>query len=295
MWNYLPSSDAGRQEESPVTPKVGVSFQATDNHLFYASYAEGYRIGGVNQFIPYAPCAEGFDQLGLSESPTTYDSDTTESFEVGAKNNLLGGRIRLASSVYFIKWNDIQTAVVVPLCGYRYIANQGQAESKGFDLQAQAELFAGLTIDLALGYSDAQFTKQFDFGTNNPAVLDGTAIGGPEWTLALGAQYDFDAFGRQSFVRVDWQHAAEQDGLTATQDPRIARTYDPDIPIPPATDYVTMRAGTKLNQVDLAVFVDNLLNSSETLLRAHPNRAAPDYTFTTWRPRTVSLIAGWRF
>ena len=295
MWNYSEVFNEGRQEESPVTRKVGASFQATNDHLFYATYAEGYRIGGVNAFIPYAPCAEGFDQLGVTGAPETYKSDTTKSYEVGAKNSVLDGRLRMASSVYFTKWDGIQTAISVPFCGYRYIDNQGKAESKGFDVQAQLQLLTGLTVDLALGYTDAHFTQRFDFGTDNPSVLNGTSLGQPEWTLATGAQYGFSAFGRESYVRVDWQHASKQKGLTETQDPRILRTYDPTIPIPPATDYLTMRLGTAIEQVDLALFVDNLLDSSKTLTRFHSSRDAPDYGITTWRPRTISLIAAWKF
>lgn len=294
MFNVVPVFDEGKQEESPVTPKVGVSFQATDDHLFYATYAEGYRIGGVNAFIPYEPCAVGFTQLGITSAPKTYKSDTTQSYEIGSKNNLFDGRLQLASSVYFTKWDGIQGATSVPVCGYRFIDNQGEAESKGFDLQAQAQLFDGLTVELALGYTDANYSADI-IKAGRVIAKDGTSLGQPEWTMALGAQYDFTALGLDSFVRADWQHAAEQKGLTREQDPLIPRTYDATIPKPPATDYVTMRLGTKLNQVDLSIFVDNLLNSTEILGLSHNSVVAPDYSISTWRPRTISLAAGWRF
>ena len=36
-----------RQKETPVSPKVGLSYQATEDNLYYATYSEGFRPGGV--------------------------------------------------------------------------------------------------------------------------------------------------------------------------------------------------------------------------------------------------------
>jgi len=77
----------------------------------------------------------GLPQYGHSHAPTTYNSDSVQSFEVGAKNNV-DNRVRLASSVYYIKWNNIQGNVVPPICQIQWTDNLGDAVSKGFDLQA---------------------------------------------------------------------------------------------------------------------------------------------------------------
>jgi outer membrane receptor protein involved in Fe transport len=292
--NVGPSAGDGKSKEKPFTPKFGVSYQADSNNLYYATYAKGYRIGGANAPIPFLPCEAGYAQLGISEAPDTYGSDTTKSYEIGSKNRLFGGRMSVASSAYYIKWDKIQQATTIPICAYRFIDNQGSAVSKGFDVQAQAVLFEGLQVDAAFGYNDARFSE-----TIAPAgritVLDGTAIPGPGWTLAVGGQYDFQAFGVDSFVRADWQHAGKQRGLSSTQDPRIPRTYDANIPVPPATDYVTLRAGSRFENVEVSVFVDNLLDSNEILSRSHRARTWPAYFQSTWRPRTVSFIVAYRY
>ena len=46
-------------------------------------------------------------------APATYKSDSVKSFEVGAKNNF-NNRVRLASSVYYIKWNKNPAGNVAP-------------------------------------------------------------------------------------------------------------------------------------------------------------------------------------
>ena len=67
-----------------------------------------------------------FQTFGIPGAPPTYNSDTVDSFEVGAKNNF-SNRVKLASSVYYIKWHNIQQTVIPPVCQISFIANLGQA------------------------------------------------------------------------------------------------------------------------------------------------------------------------
>ncbi|MBP6112542.1 MAG: TonB-dependent receptor, partial [Sphingobium sp.] len=292
--NGGPTQAIGQQKETPFTPKVGVSYQLDAGNMVYASYAKGYRIGGANAPIPFSPCASGFGQLGINGAPTDYNSDTTNSYELGSKNRLFGGKVQLATSAYYIKWKNIQQATTVPICGYVYIDNQGEAVSQGFDLQMQARPVDGVQLDVAFGYTDAHYSSTLVQGPRT-VVRDGNSLGGPEWTLSLGGQYDFEAFAKPVFIRADWQHAGLQKGLTPAQDPLVPASYDGTIPVPPATDYVTLRTGITFDQLQLALFVDNVLNSSEILTRSHRTRTSPFYGNTSWRPRTYSLIATYRF
>lgn len=281
------------QQETPFTPKVGLSYQIDPDNLVYATYAKGYRIGGVNAPVP-SFCDAGFASLGVNGEPPSYSSDKTQSYELGSKNRLFGGKLQLATSAFYVKWKGIQQAITIPVCGYIYVDNLGQAESKGFDLQLQARPVKGLTIDASFGYTNAVFSRDVIQGS---AVLarKGDTLGGPSFTFALGAQQDFTVGSMPSFLRVDWQHAGRPVGPLATQDPNVPNRYDPNLPLSPATDYLTARLGTKLDKVQLALFVDNLLNSSQRLERYHANSTWPSYTARTWRPRTISLIGTYRF
>jgi hypothetical protein len=46
--NFGPVRISGTYHENAFTPKLGVSFQADEQNLFYATYAKGFRPGGVN-------------------------------------------------------------------------------------------------------------------------------------------------------------------------------------------------------------------------------------------------------
>jgi outer membrane receptor protein involved in Fe transport len=126
------------------------------NNLFYATYAKGFRPGGGNAPLPgYCDGDGGLNQAGYPNgAPLTYNSDTTQSFEVGSKNSV-SERFRIATSVYYIKWKNIQQNVYVPYnCGLQFTDNLGTAVAKGFDLQAEMA-FAQLSADVVSGYTSA--------------------------------------------------------------------------------------------------------------------------------------------
>ena len=96
-------------------------------------------------------------------APLTYKSDSTQNFEIGSKN-AFGDWLRIATSVYYIKWNDIQQSVYVAgACGLQFTDNLGTAVAKGGDLQAEM-LFGPVNIDLAVGYTSARYTKNASGG-----------------------------------------------------------------------------------------------------------------------------------
>ncbi|MDP9066157.1 MAG: TonB-dependent receptor, partial [Pseudomonadota bacterium] len=143
----------GRYQQNAFTPKLNLAFQADPGNLFYATYAKGFRPGGVNTPLPVALCGN---------TPGNYNSDTTQSYEVGSKN-AFADKFRVAASLYYIKWNGIQQNVYDPGptggCGFQYTSNLGTAVAKGFDFQIDAELAAGLSVEASVGYTSARYTK----------------------------------------------------------------------------------------------------------------------------------------
>ena len=225
--NGGPGGGNGSQSQKPVTERVGLSFQMDPHDLFYATYSTGFRVGGANSSIPYAVCEPDFVNFGLTGVPSSYKSDSVKNFEVGAKNNF-DNRIQLAASVYYIKWDDIQQSVTLPTCGLSYVANLGTAVSEGGDLQVNIQATDALSFDAAIGYTDAHYTEGVLPGplSTTPLAAKGDAIvglsGNPPapWTIALGAQYRFRAFGgRDSFVRADVEHETKNNRPTAADDP----------------------------------------------------------------------------
>ena len=152
------NASGGNQDEHPVTPKAGVEYQMNQNVLLYASASKGFRPGGSN-IIVSSECGANLAELGLKEIPPSYGSDQTWSDEVGDKSNLADGRLQIASSLFWIDWQDIQQNILLPACASEFVGNLGAAVSKGFDLQTQIRPLPGLTVGLSGGYTDAAYTK----------------------------------------------------------------------------------------------------------------------------------------
>jgi iron complex outermembrane recepter protein len=317
--NFGPSAKTASERETSSTPKASLAWQVNNSNLFYATYAKGFRPGGGNAPLP-GYCSTGGAQSPLAQTgypngaPLTYKSDATQNYELGSKNSF-GQTLRIATSVYYIKWNGIQQNVYVAgTCGLQFTDNLGTAVAKGFDFQAELAL-GGLHLDLAVGYTNARFTQNSNPGGNPNAprlVSAGDAISGqgaidyapgtnPPWTVAVGPEYRFHLAQREAFVRIDFEYQSRNPWLAAVQDPQTSQ-FIPATYTLPSTHFASMRAGVTLGDWLLTPFIDNLFNSHVVTTYAlgqvdsynpvrSPSQQQNVYTF---RPRTAGITATWR-
>ena len=295
-------------QETPNTPKVSLAWQVDPNNLYYASYSTGFRVGGGNPPLP-TYCAPDATNLGLAngQAPATYKSDTTENYEIGSKN-VIGGALRIATSLYYITWNDIQQSVYVAgSCGLQFVDNLGQAVAKGFDVQA--ELAVGpMLFEVAAGYTDARFKKDATLDPSNPPLVrSGDAIAGnaainfapglnPPWTVSLGAEYRFKPLQHDAFVRLDWEYESMNPWPSPLQDPGTSQ-YNPATYTLGGQKFASLRAGVNLGDWLVSAFIDNLFDSKATTNYAlsQADTYNPVYSPTvqenrfTFRPRTAGV------
>ena len=291
---------SGKLEENPLTPKIGVSYQFNADNLVYATAAKGYRIGGVNakvgQFC-YGP-GGSLDLIGLTDVPPSYDSDTLWSYEIGTKNSFADNRVLLNASAYLVDWQDIQQNVALG-CGFQFTDNLGEAESTGFDIQAQLKVTEAILVGGAFGYTDAKFTRTVQLQpTVSSIVQDGDHLGGSPWNLALFGQVNFAVYDQNAYLRADYQYSAQQTDLVANQNP-LNGGYALWFPSVPVQSYTSLRAGVKWDRLDLSLFAQNLFDSRPKLTSTQdigtPQGGTPLFYDITWRPRTVGLTATYRF
>jgi iron complex outermembrane recepter protein len=311
------SAGSGNNQENAFTPKLGLQYQIDPLDMVYFTYAKGFRPGGANNPLPPIACAQDFQNFGIPSAPTTYNSDSVNSYEIGTKDSF-ANRIRVAGSIYYIRWNNIQQTVIPPICQISFIDNLGQAVAKGADLQAEIVLTDHVNVEIAAGYTDARYSQDSRLSANStvgPVVGTGDAITGqssetgggqptaPE-TLTLGLEYKFSAFAHQAFVRADAEYQARAKWATPAQDSRTLQ-FDPANFVLPGTTFTSLRGGVDLGGWSVSAFIDNLTN-------AHP---ITDYDWTicppfaascapaggarlerafTFRPRTFGLTAIFR-
>lgn len=283
----------GVQKDHPVTPKVGVNWQPDEHNMVYASIAKGYRIGGVNDYVP-----EYCGSYAALSTPT-YKSDSTLSYELGAKSRPQGGQLQIDASVYHVDWKNIQQYIVFP-CLYGFTSNSGSATSNGFDLSVNMQLTRGLVAGASVGYTNAKYTTTtLAPGSGLIVTADGQTLGQTPWTAFGFAEYTFHfSDGKGAYARLQEKYDSRNSGPFAYQNPNNIN-YDPYHLPDEAISLLDFRTGLLWGRIDVSLFVDNVLNRTPRLYTIHqvfPNAnggldSSPLFTSFTERPRTVGVTA----
>ncbi|WP_295799615.1 TonB-dependent receptor [uncultured Microbulbifer sp.] len=188
---------------SAFTPKVGLQWNLSDNAQTYAVWTKGFRSGGYNMrnTVP-------------GESPGPTDQEEQNSFEIGAKAQWLGGRVRTNMALFHNTIDDMQREVNLPSesAGVaQLIRNTANATIQGAEFEMMAGLSDSLLMTMSLGYVDGQYDDIW-LDISGDEVVDGAdyALDIPRlapWTYGVGLVHDLDLgnFGTLS-SRINYNH-----------------------------------------------------------------------------------------
>ena len=283
---------------TPVTPKAALSYETDGHELYYVSASKGTREGGVNN----PSLASGKIGCPTGEvSPPSYGADSLWSYELGAKNQFLEGRLHTQVAIYYIDWQHIQETVANNTClTASYVTNLGSAGVKGGELQAEYRVIDNLSLIFTGAYTDAKFTSNADGppernGISSAIASDGDSLGVSPYNLTLSGRYDFNVRGYKSYFRMDYNYTAKDTGETPARDPRNVTVYDPDRIADPAVRLLGARLGMQVAGMDISVFARNIMNDTPELGRYHDAVGDPLYYNVTVRPRELGMTITYRY
>jgi iron complex outermembrane receptor protein len=177
------------QKEDGFTPKATIAFRPTSDLTFYATYSEGFRVGGPN---PNAAI--------LSFIPASYESDKTINYEIGGKTSLFGGNLIFDATVFHIDWKNIQARLFTPApFFYSYVTNAGAAGITGVEVSTALKLGRVVTLSSNITYQDAKLSTFLpDTFAPGGGYAKGTTLpGSSEWSIANNVTFDLqDVSGR---------------------------------------------------------------------------------------------------
>jgi len=172
-----------------VSPKLGVTIEATDDTMLYAHWARGFRSGGYN--------LRNTSGDTVNNGPGPFGEETVDNFEFGWKSNFEGGRIN--GAVFYNKVSDLQADVNLsdPVSGVvQIIKNTADAEISGIELDGVFSVTENFVVNASIGAINASY-KNILYDLNGDGAIDRADLDldlkrAPQLTYSLGFNVDFN-------------------------------------------------------------------------------------------------------
>lgn len=188
---YAPDA-GGNTSSHRADPKVSLQYRWTPDFMTYASFATGYKMGGINP----KPITDADIRPFGPEKLTAY--------EIGAKTEWLDHHLLLNVDAYLSDYRQIQLSQFLPPPlgdGGTIVVNAGHVRISGFEGEFEARLGRGLQLDATLSYLHYHV---IDLGQAAGQVggltLQSTAPYVPRWQGSVGAQYTLGLAERGSLT-----------------------------------------------------------------------------------------------
>lgn len=277
-FNFL--DDITQTSDSDVVTKLNLTYTFDQDRLVYATYSEGFRVGGSNPLKAAATL------------PQTYDSDEVNNYELGAKTEWLDRRLRINVAAYYMQWDDFQAQVEdpAPTIFNLGFVNFPSAEIIGFESDFAVAVGKALRLEGALSWNEAEIAEtatRFDVTVEDGARLPLT----PDWSASLGIEYRLDRqiLGAAPYGRFDYAYVGDSvnllEGIEAVVGSTSVQEQD-------AYHTGDLRLGLETDNWTATFFVDNLWDErGEQFISVR--WAKPRVSLI--RPRTYGLSFRYRF
>lgn len=289
IMGYIYQPGTGPEEDldfgfDDVIFKANLSYELSDDLLFFTQIAEGYRYGGPN------------DRSAMERTnvfiPPGFESDSLINYEIGLKSTLLNGQLLLNSSIYFMDWSDIQVqqqAIAEDGNIFSYRGNGGGAEVKGVEMELAASPIDGLSIGATLNYLDAKLTADMPIARDG---LKGDRIPyTPEISGSANVRYERPVSNELTgFIAGDWSYYGDTTNQFRPDNGLYYRPID-------SYTLTNVRGGMAGDDWSLVLAVNNVFDADDVISYTFDYTAVsfpegvflPDNKARPW-PREISIM-----
>lgn len=181
-----------------LQPKLTVRYRPTDDWMVYADASRGFRSGGYNQSgVGSAVTYPGIEDL--------FDEQIAETYEVGAKGDLMDGRLRLSAAAYHTTLEGAYFFFYDAPTNTQNLGSIDEVEYTGLELEGTALLGDYVTVNFGIGLTDSEITEaptSIWVGNQAPLVSEVTGNLGVQYRAPIGGEREF-------FIRGDYQYLGE--------------------------------------------------------------------------------------
>ena len=257
----------GGSTETGFSPKASITWQPDRDTLVYALASKGFRFGGPN--IARDP---------TFAIPSQFDSDSLWNYELGARTNLLNGRLSLDGTLYWIDWSDIQVTETSP-GGFIYTANAGRARNRGFEASAAYRVIPALSLQASVTYLDGVLRREFDSGQG--LIPAGSQLpGASKWQISDSIVYAPAVSQLAPTFTLSHRYISSAPGeLLPT--PQMQGNYN----------LFDVRAGVTMRRFGVSLYADNISNARGVSQAMTGVRGPVEFLI---QPRTIGITLDYK-
>jgi outer membrane receptor protein involved in Fe transport len=287
--------------EDGTVGKLNLTYRIDDDRLVYATWSEGFRVGGSNPLKP------------SSLLPRDYNSDKLTNYEIGAKTEWFDNRVRFNIAAYYMEWDKFAVQVEDPQPNVFQLGfvNLPTAEIPGVEADFVMTLSDEWQLDGAFSWNDAQVSEATTLSVTDDGgetytfqVKDGARLPlTPDVTATVGVEYRSQArwLNAQPFARFDYSYVGSSinslEGIESVVSGTAPQEQD---------SYSTgdLRFGLESETWSASLFVNNVWNEYATLFIDNRWGSLPPNGYGGWQggqrlsvlqPLTVGLTLRYEF
>jgi len=195
---FRPQSYSAADNGGSLSGRTNLAYKFTDNVMGYASYAHGYKSGGLNMSgLPL----DAQNQPALATAVIKDEQNTT--YELGLKTTMFDARATLNLAGYWTIVKDYQANIVSSFetAAIRsYPSNIPEVQVRGAEADFAALLFKGFTLRSSVAYADGKNTDypagpcplEVQTSATVACNLTGAPLAGlSTWVGTLGFDYEW--------------------------------------------------------------------------------------------------------
>ena len=146
-------------EDSQTSWKLNLTYDYSDDVMFYATASSSFKSGGFNPIDPKSPLVIA-DPKNASFEPEFIDA-----FEVGMKATLLDGAMRLNGTYFFYDYQDLQVARIV---GVTSLNGNTDSEISGLEVELDWALSEKWILSAQASFVDTEILDYQIYDTTDP-------------------------------------------------------------------------------------------------------------------------------
>jgi len=228
-----PQTYSAHDNDGSLSGRANVSYALTDGVLGYASYARGFKSGGINMSgLPL----DAQNQPVLATAVVRPERNS--SYEVGLKTRLFDRRLTLNVDGFYTDVRDFQATLVdnsqtVALRGY--LSNIPKVTVKGAEADATALVATGLTLRANFAYADGRYADypagpcplELQTAATAACNLTGQRLASlPRFAITAGFDYARPVGSGSVFMHADTQSRSGYNGESSLSRYTYIRGYN---------------------------------------------------------------------